>query len=215
MMPFDLLNPLSEYEIRSLVAYLASPVQVPMLATPENVSSFFNGRDLTGWEGDPALWRVEAEAIVGQTSGLERDAFLRNDLLAEDFRLTLKVKLDRDSGHSGILFRAKELPDGTVQGYETEIGPDHWGTVLSENRRIPPQARPEAACIQVDGWNTLEIVAVGDTIRTSINGETCVLLDEPYGSRRGIFAFELPAGGPTTVRFKEIRLELNPKLDAR
>ena len=43
----------------SLVAYLGSPKQVPMLATDENVGTFFNGRDLTGWVGDADLWSVE------------------------------------------------------------------------------------------------------------------------------------------------------------
>ena len=35
MMPDDLWTPLSEREIRALVAYLASPTQVPLPATAE------------------------------------------------------------------------------------------------------------------------------------------------------------------------------------
>ena len=85
MMPADLWSPLSEREIRSLVAYLASPAQVPMLATAENVSGFFNGRDLTGWVGDPALWKVEGGELIGQTSGLNHNEFLRSELTAGDF----------------------------------------------------------------------------------------------------------------------------------
>ena len=33
MMPDDLWKPLSEHEVRSLVAYLASPAQVPLPAS--------------------------------------------------------------------------------------------------------------------------------------------------------------------------------------
>ena len=46
MMPEGLWATLTDHETRSLVAYLASPTQVPMLATKENLSSLFNGRDL-------------------------------------------------------------------------------------------------------------------------------------------------------------------------
>jgi len=30
--------------------------------------SIFNGRDLTGWDGDPRLWSVKDGAIRGQTT---------------------------------------------------------------------------------------------------------------------------------------------------
>ena len=53
MMPDDLWKPLSDHEVRSLVAYLASPEQVPALLTAENAPNFFNARDLTGWLGTP------------------------------------------------------------------------------------------------------------------------------------------------------------------
>ncbi len=49
MMPDDLWSKLSTFEVRSLVAYLGSPAQVPELATTDNANAFFNGKDLTGW----------------------------------------------------------------------------------------------------------------------------------------------------------------------
>src|SRR4029077_17140259 len=76
MMPDDLLKPLSDDEVRALVAYLASPQQVPMLATADNAKSFFNGQDLTGWDGAAELWSVENGEIVGKSSGLKQNEFL-------------------------------------------------------------------------------------------------------------------------------------------
>jgi hypothetical protein len=207
--------PLSEHEIRSLVAYLASPVQVPLRATPENASSLFNGRDLAGWTGDPTLWRVEDEAIVGRTSGLKRDTFLRSDLLSDDFRLSLKVKIDGDAGRGAILVRGEPAPDGTIEGCRAELGPGHWGTLVAAAGGGRSTSRPDATQVVADDWNTLEIVAVGGLVRTSLNGRACAELDLPDAARRGIFAFEILAGGPATVRFKEIRLELNPKVEVR
>ena len=112
MMPEGLWAPLSDHEARSLVAYLASPQQVPMLATAENVKAFFNGRDLSGWDGDPKLWKVENGEIVGQTStGLNHNEFLRSDLALADFRLTVLVKLVKNEGNSGIQSAARRCPE--------------------------------------------------------------------------------------------------------
>ena len=60
-------------------------------------------------------------------------------------------------------------------------------------------------------WNTYEILAVGSQIRTFINGKSCAVLDDPTGARRGIIAFQLHSGGPTEVRYKDFKIDLNPK----
>jgi hypothetical protein len=65
MMPEDLLKPLTDQEIRDLIIYLRQPVQVPMIATPDTASLFFNGKDLANWNGNPEVWRVENGEIVG------------------------------------------------------------------------------------------------------------------------------------------------------
>src|SRR5262249_34910719 len=116
MMPDDLLKNLSEYEIRSLFAYLQSPTQTGFLATADNAKDLFNGKDLTGWLGDPKLWKVDNGEIVGKTAGLKRNEFLRSELIATDFKLTLKVKLVPNKENSGIQFRSEPLPGGDVKG---------------------------------------------------------------------------------------------------
>ena len=208
MMPEDLLKPLSEPEIRSLVFYLASPGQTPILATPENIAAFFNGRDLAGWEGDPALWSVEGGEIVGKTLGLKRNAFLRSTMLAGDFRLAVDVKLVNNQGNSGIQFRSEPLPDGEMKGDQADVGPGWWGKLYEENGRGLLWEKSGEAHVKSGDWNRYEVVAAGSKIRTSINGQPCVDLDDPKGARQGIFAFQLHSGGPTEVRFRNIRLEL-------
>lgn len=210
MMPDDLLSQLSDHEVRSLVAYLASPAQGPMLATAENVTSFFNGRDLTGWQGEPALWSVENGEIVGKTTGLKHNTFLRSDLLCSDFKLTVQVKLVANQGNSGIQFRSQPAPNDEVKGYQADIGPDWWGKVYEELGRGLLWKESGERHVKLGEWNTYEIVAVGSKIKTMINGQLCADLDDPTGARRGIFAFQLHSGGPTEVRYKDLRLELVP-----
>lgn len=208
MMPIDLWKPLSEHEVRSLTAYLASPSQVPLLATPENASSFFNGKDLSGWIGDPALWRVEAGEIVGKTAGLTKNEFLKSELAARDFRLELEVKLAGDQGNSGIQIRSEALANGEMRGDQADIGPGWWGKLYEENGRGLLWDKSGEAHLKRGDWNRYEVIARGSRIRTYLNGQLCVDLDDPAGADRGIFAFQLHSGGPTEVRFRKIKLEV-------
>jgi hypothetical protein len=74
----------------------------------------FDGRTLKGWEGDPAYWRAEAGAIVGQVvpaTKLKSNSFLiwRGGSPA-DFELRLDCRLS-NPGNSGINYRSTVIPD--------------------------------------------------------------------------------------------------------
>jgi putative membrane-bound dehydrogenase-like protein len=208
MMPDDQLKPFSDHEVRSLFAYLQSPVQVPLLATADTVKDFFNGKDLTGWVGDPKLWTVEQGEIVGRSPGISRNEFLKSQMVTDDFRLTVKVKLVPNKENSGIQFRSEVLPNGDVRGYQADVGAGWWGKLYEEHGREILSDRSGEPFVKVDDWNEYEVVANGSRIKTFINGHACVDLDDPAGARRGIFAFQIHAGGPMEVRFKDLKLEV-------
>jgi putative membrane-bound dehydrogenase-like protein len=208
MMPDDILKPLGEAQVRSLVAYLASPAQTALLATEENVKTFFNGRDLTGWQGDSALWHVENGEIVGRTEGLKRNNFLRSELMVGDFRFSCQVKLVDNAGNSGIQFRSEPIEGGLMRGYQADIGQGWWGKLYEEHGRALLWNKSGEEHVKLGDWNRYEVVAEGDHIRTYINGQLCVDLKDPDGARRGLFAVQLHSGGPTEVRFKELKLEV-------
>jgi len=214
MMPDDLLKPLSDAEVRALVAYLASPRQTAVLATKDNLATIFNGKDLAGWEGKPDLWRVEDGEIIGTSQGLERNEFLVSQLLLADFRLAVKVKLVPNAGNSGIQFRSEPLPGGEVKGYQADIGVGWWGKLYEEHGRALLWKESGEEHVRTDDWNLYEIVAVGSRLRTYLNGKLCVDLDDPEGARSGIIALQLHSGGAFEVRFKEFELELDPKVEA-
>jgi putative membrane-bound dehydrogenase-like protein len=208
MMPEDLLKPFSETEVRALVTYLASPAQVALEATAENAKAFFNGRDLTGWEGDPSLWSVEKGELVGKTAGLKRNEFLKSTIAASNFRLSVEVKLVKNEGNSGIQFRSIALPDGEMKGDQADIGPGWWGKLYEENGRALLWDKSGEKHVKLGEWNRYEVIANGSKIQTLINGNLCVDLDDPKGARSGIFAFQLHSGGATEVRYRKIQLEL-------
>src|SRR5262249_20770081 len=107
MMPEDQLKPMTDAEVRALIAYLRNPAQTQILATADNAKDLFNGKDLAGWDGDRDLWSVQGGEIVGKSPGIKKNAFLTSQMIAEDFRLTLKVKLVPDKENSGVQFRSE------------------------------------------------------------------------------------------------------------
>jgi putative membrane-bound dehydrogenase-like protein len=208
MMPDDLLKGMTDDEVRALIAYLRSPVQAPLLATADNARDLFNGKDLTGWEGNLKLWRVEKGEIVGRSPGLKKNEFLRSQMIATDFRLTLKVKLVPNAGNSGVQFRSTALPDGDVKGPQADIGAGWWGKLYEEHGRGVLSKGSGEKFVKIDDWNEYEILAIGSEVRLSLNGKVCVEIDDPAIARRGLFALQLHSGGPMEVRFKDIQLEV-------
>ncbi len=214
MMPDDLLKQHSPAEVRSLIAYLAAPAQVPMLATADNVKNFFTGTDLSGWTGNTSLWSVQDGEIVGKSAGLKENEFLKSDLVLGDFRLRCQVQLVGNRGNSGIQFRSEVLPDGLVRGYQADMGSGWWGKLYEEHGRALLWEQSGESHVK-PGWNTYEILAAGDKIETRINGQKCVDLNDPAGAKRGIIALQLHSGGATEVRFKDFEIELNPPADSK
>ncbi len=214
MMPEGLLAPLTDQEVRDLIYYLRQPGQAQLLATSETVGFFFNGKDLSYWDGDPELWKVENGEIVGKTTtGLKHNAFLMSQLVLSDFRLVCKVKLTPNSENSGIQFRSEPFGEHEMKGLQADIGRGWWGKLYEENGRALLWNKPGDGHVNVEDWNTYEIVAAGSRVRTAINGKLCVDLDDPQIARRGIIGLQIHSGGPMEIRFKDFQLELNPKLE--
>ncbi len=107
-------------------------------------TSLFNGKDLSGWSGDPLLWSVRDGAITGQTTP-EHPAKVNTFLIwtngtVADFELRCRFKLtpnnDKGFANSGIQYRSKVLDPATwtVGGYQAdmEAGPNYTGILYEE-----------------------------------------------------------------------------------
>ncbi len=209
MMPDDVTKPLTESDVRALIAYLQHPKQVPLLATADNAKDFFNGKDLIGWDADPALWTVEAGELVGRSAaGLKRNNFAKGPFAAADFKLSMKVKLTPNTENSGVQFRSEPLPDGEMRGPQADAGAGWWGKLYEESGRGLLWKESGEKHVRPGEWNEYVIEAVGPRVRTWINGKPCVDLTDPKLARTGLIGFQLHSGGPIEVRFKGIRLEV-------
>jgi len=97
---------------------------------PAGMKMIFNGKDLTGWDGDTSLWSVKDGAIHGETTP-ENPAkgntfIIWQGGVLKDFELRLSFRCTA-SNNSGIQYRSKHITEGkvrnkwVVRGYQHEI----------------------------------------------------------------------------------------------
>lgn len=197
-----------------------------------------NGRDLTGWEGDPALWRVENGVVTGTCSGPGRPQ--QNSFLiwrggtVKDFELRATVRVIGDN-NSGIQYRSRALPAGgpwAITGYQSDIHPAlvHTGMTYEEKGRgifglngtsvaIDPEgnrwvlAEHDPVSVDVSQWNEYTVIARGNHLVHKINGRVSSELfdyDAKGRALEGLLAIQLHAGNTNTVQVKQVLLKSLP-----
>jgi putative heme-binding domain-containing protein len=223
MMPEGLLSNMSKEEARHLLAYLQqlTQVQFPDGFSLESLKApvLFNGKDLTGWEGDAAVWSVENGELVGK-GPQKRNHFIFHTAELSDFRLTAEIKLVPNGGNSGFQIRSVPIEGGEARGCQADVGAGWWGKLYEESGRGILYPRKGEAFdgdkfVKKDDWNVYEIVAVGNRIKTAINGNVCTDLEDDTMAKKGRIGLQVHAGGPMEVRFRNFQLELNPKLELK
>ncbi len=156
--------------------------------------ALFDGESLEGWsiKGGEANYEVKDGAVVGSTVRNTPNTFLTTDKMYGDFILELEYKVD-STMNSGIQIRSNSFENylnGRVHGYQVEIDPSEraWSAgIYDEGRRgwlFSLNDAPEAQkAFKQNEWNKYRIEAIGDTIKTWINGVPAAhLIDDKTAS---------------------------------
>ncbi|OLD53846.1 MAG: glycosyl hydrolase [Acidobacteria bacterium 13_1_40CM_2_64_6] len=108
-------------------------------------TSIFDGSSLKDWDGDPAFWRAEGGAIVGQSTPanpVKQNTFvIWRGSEPKDFEL--KVEFKMSATNSGIQVRSVQLPAGpdvgkwVMKGYQADIdfANQYTGQIYEERGR--------------------------------------------------------------------------------
>ena len=179
----------------------------------EGWTTLFNGKDLSGWRvvNGNAPYKVENGAIVGTTVLGSANSFLATDKEYDDFILELEFMMNEDI-NSGIQFRSISDPavmEGRVHGYQFELDPSerNWtGGIYDEARRgwLYPVSLNESAksALKKGEWNTARIEAIGNTMRTWLNGVPVSSLVDSL-TPKGIIALQVHSIGKEEDAGKE------------
>jgi hypothetical protein len=142
-----------------LALALCGSLTVRAAEMEEGFQSVFNGKDLSGWNGNAEIWSVKDGAITGVTKAepkLTHNTFLvyTNGEFA-DFELRLSYRIVK--GNSGIQYRSRVLRQGQfgpiVGGYQAdfEAGSTYSGILYEEQGRGILAQRGQKTIIRSEG----------------------------------------------------------------
>jgi len=185
----------------------------------EGFTPIFDGKSLAGWEGDPAVFRVEGGAIIGGSlkEKVEHNAFLCTKKEYGDFELRFKAKLIGEGKNAGVQFRSRRIPNHfEVIGYQCDIGatPQRsiWGSLYDESRRRKFLADGDkdklATIVKQNEWNDLVVRCEGPRIQIWVNGLQTVDYTEADKEipQTGVIGVQIHGGPPAEAWYKEIRI---------
>jgi len=161
----------------------------------ESWEHLFDGKTLNGWiqRGGSARYFVEDGAIVGASVPNTPNSFLCTEKMYSDFVLELDFKVDAGL-NSGVQIRSNSLEEyrnGRVHGYQVEIDPSERAKAFKSGQ-----------------WNHFRIEAVGDSIKTWINGVPAADLIDSM-TPTGFIALQVhsvESKEPLYVRWRNIRI---------
>lgn len=214
------------------------PVDPIVVDDRAGFESIFDGT-LNGWDGNPDHWRAENGVIIGESTA-EKPLKLNTFLIwrggkPANFELKLDFKIN--STNSGVQYRSQELPEAgkwVLKGYQADIDfqNTYTGQLYEERGRGFLSMRGQAArveegkkprvianlkpnedlkgAIKINDWNTLHIIARGNTLIHVLNGQlmAVTLDDDPSGrAAEGLIGFQLHVGPPMRAEFRNIALK--------
>ena len=203
-----------------LLALIAANISLPAISlAAEEWENLFDGKTLNGWvqRNGKAKYTVEDGMIVGTTVLNTPNSFLCTEKNYTDFILELDF-LAEPGMNSGIQIRShsfKNYKDYRVHGYQVEIDTSDraWsGGIYDEARRgwlFDLKNKPEAQkAFKQNQWNHYRIEALGERIRTWVNGVPAADLRDDMTST-GFIALQVHSSSEAgrKIKWRNIRIQ--------
>lgn len=189
----------------------------------DGFTSLTQDGDLSSWEsyGGTAPYRLQGDTIIGTAVVNTPNTFLCTRAPYDDFVLELEFYDDAPL-NSGVMVRGQwrqETEIRRVFGYQVEIDPSargYTGGIYDEARRgwiYPVHYNDPARTAYVYGeWNTLRVEAIGDELRTFVNGVSVANLVDSVDAS-GMICLQVHAIAPELegkrVMWRNIRVKEN------
>ena len=215
----DVFDPeLTRMEIQVLEPSAAPVGTVSADAERRPEIRLFDGKTLSGWEGNRANWRVEQGSIVAGELDRKQpyNEFLTTASDYGDFDLRLQYRIEGTGPfvNGGVQFWSQRVPGSPeVSGYQADLGAGTDGNLYDESRRnrnlaeAPADARGRA--LRAGDWNDYRIRAEGSHIQIWLNGIKTVdfIERDPGIARSGKFALQIHGTSNTKVWYRGLTVE--------
>jgi hypothetical protein len=192
-------------------------------AHAQNWTPLFDGKTLSGWRvlGGQSKFEVRDGILTGTSAPNSEHTFLVTEHSYGDFILEYEFLVDSEM-NSGVQIRSHSDPayqGGKVFGLQVEIDGDlrtrrFWtGGIFDQTRRgwlaDLAQNEPARNAFKPGEWNHTRVVALGDSIRTWINGVPAADLVDS-ADLEGFIALQVHQNRsptPVHVAFRNLRLQ--------
>jgi HEAT repeat protein/type 1 glutamine amidotransferase len=203
-----------------LLALVVANISLPEMSLgAEKWESLFDGKTLNGWiqRNGKAKYTVEDGMIVGTTVLNSPNSFLCTEKNYTDFILEVDFLVEPGM-NSGIQIRShsfKNYRNYRVHGYQVEIDTSGraWSAgIYDEARRgwlFDLKNKPQAQkAFRQNQWNHYRIEAIGDRIRTWINGVPAADLKDDMTST-GFIALQVHSSKEAgkKIKWRNIRIQ--------
>ncbi len=229
-----------------LAAAISAPPAESKASTPaseaakpdqDGIVTLFNGRDLSGWEGDPKYWSVQDGALTGVTDGtLKMNRFITwKGGKVRNFDLRVMVKVTA-GGNSGLQYRSVMMPElgpDIVKGYQCDVvakTPEYNGMLYEEKGRRILCYTGQKVIIAPDGaswivgtmpvkvfapdeWHEFRILVQGNHHQHWIDGHMTadvIDLDEKGRVLEGVFGTQVHVGPAMKIQYKDFKFQKLP-----
>jgi hypothetical protein len=154
------------------------------VAAPELLVPMFNGKDLTGWSGDQAIWSVDKGMIRGANENrVPSSTYLFTDKSPRNFRMMFEVKQTLSPKHSTMHSAVAALGERFTDAGDNAFGfrgpllmfCHDWGVWDAHRRNRVAPVGPGFEVEKKGQWNQIEILVIGERIRMAANG--CLIFD--------------------------------------
>ena len=219
-----------EAELREVEAQLASIAKDSKtnldFPSAEKPKSLFNGKDLSGWEGDTRFWSVRNGVIRGGNTGdVPSSTYLFTKNAYRNFRLLFEVRQsvspNHSTMHSAVAVLGRRFTDKGENAFGFK-GPllmfcHDWGIwdAYRRNRLEPANHRGtlNMASEKKGDWNQIEVLVTGNRIRFVANGELVFdFTDDPEMLQKSPIGLQLHSNKQRqTFRFRNLRIAEDPK----
>ncbi|MEX2287580.1 MAG: DUF1080 domain-containing protein [Planctomycetaceae bacterium] len=200
-----------------------SSQQVGKLPKSEKPIHLFNGKDLSGWEGQKSKYfNVEKGIIVARNSAEnapKSSTYLVTPKKYRNFRLIFESKLVTSEMHSGIALWGQTVEKtGDPYSYMGHLVmyPTNYGYFDLYRRNSIYQDKDDVAkkAGKQHDWNRMEILAIGNRIRHAINGKLVADWSDPKPElcQPGPIGLQLHSNKePQEVHFRGLILTVDPE----
>lgn len=200
-----------------------SSAQIARLPKSEKPVKLFNGKDLSGWEGQKKKYFSVHDGIIvarnGKSNAPKASTYLVTKKKYRNFRLIFEAKLVTSEMHSGIALWGKNVKkQGDPYSYMGHLVmfPSNYGYYDLYRRNLIYRDKGGVAkkAGKQHGWNRMEILAIGNRIRHVINGKLVADWSDPKPElcQSGPIGLQLHANRvPQEVQFRGLILTENPE----